>query len=410
MKKKIIVLSHKMSKEKWERIEFKYLKNCEVEIHDCSNFLLKNKNFNKGIELMNYKKIVFKNLNSWKIYINKLVGNLKKNKQNILVIDTIGNFDNFGNSLNLFLIYYHLKMKKIFLIKFYYPGIPLSYFFIRKREFFFKKIFKALYNFFLKPLFTLNKLNTYFFLFIGKILKFYPNIVFVAGNKFINRIKKQNKKTIVVPISTIDYSKILIKKRNKIKSIKYSNNYAVYISDRDYNMPPEEALQDKNIKSKLSFYGWHKPLLNFFDNLEKKFNLKIIIAAHPKAIKKNNIKMFSPRRVFFDKTYKLIEHCKFVILLRSSAINYAVIYKKPIIFLTGKELTDAQNISISSIANHFNQTPFNINSKFDRNRFNRYLDFKKKSFTKFKKDYISDLQNDRPNFEIINDKISKIQI
>ena len=309
MKKKIIVLSHRMSKQKWERLEFKYLKNCEVEIHDCSNFLLKNKNLNKEIELINCKKVVFKNLNSWKIYINKFITNFKKN---IIVIDTIGNFENFGNSLNLFLIYYHLKMKNLFLIKFHYPGIPLSHFFIKKREYCFKKIFKVLYMLFLNPLITLNKLNFYFFLFLGKILKFYPNIVFVAGKQFINRIKK------------------------------------------------------------------------------------------------NNIKMFSPRRVFFDKTYKLIKHCKFVITLRSSAMNYAVIYKKPIIFLTGKELTDSQNTSISSIANHFNQTPFNINSKFDRNKIDRCLDFKKKSFTKFKRDYISNLQNDRPNFEIINDKISEI--
>lgn len=408
MKKKIIVLSHKMSKEKWERIEFKYLKNCEVEIHDCSNFLLKNKNLNKELELTNQKKIVFRNLNSWKIYINKFIENFKKNEQKILVIDTIGNFENFGNSLNLFLIYYHLKKKNLFLIKFYYPGIPLGYFFSKKREFFSKRILKISYMLFLNPLLILNKLNAYFFLFLGKIFKFYPNIVFVAGKKFINKTKKQNRKTIVVPISTIDYSKILIKKRNKIKSIKYSNNYAVYLSDRDYNMPPEEALKIKTIKSNFSFYGWHKPLLNFFDNLEKKFNLKIIIAAHPKAIKKNNIKMFSPRRVFFDKTYKLIEHCKFVIALRSSAINYAVIYKKPIIFLTGKDLTDSQNTSVSLIAKHFNQTPFNINSKFDRNKIDRCLDFKKKSFTKFKRDYISNLQNDRPNFEIINDKISEI--
>ena len=112
MKKKIIVLSHRMSKQKWERLEFKYLKNCEVEIHDCSNFLLKNKNLNKEIELINCKKVVFKNLNSWKIYINKFITNFKKN---IIVIDTIGNFENFGNSLNLFLIYYHLKMKNLFL-------------------------------------------------------------------------------------------------------------------------------------------------------------------------------------------------------------------------------------------------------------------------------------------------------
>ena len=67
-------------------------------------------------------------------------------------------------------------------------------------------------------------------------------------------------------------------------------------------------------------------------------------------------------------------------------------------------------VESSLIANHFNQTPFNINSKFDRNKIDRCLDFKKKSFTKFKRDYISDLQNNRPNFEIINDKLSKIRI
>ena len=118
--------------------------------------------------------------------------------------------------------------------------------------------------------------------------------------------------------------------------------------------------------------------------------------------------MFKPRKVFFGKTYKLIENCKFVISLRSSALNFAVIYKKPIIFLSAKELTNSENLSIQSIANHFNKIPININNNLDKIEIKKYLNFNSKTLKNFKSDYISNLQYDRPNHEIINEKISSL--
>ncbi len=408
MKKKIIVLSHKMSKEKWERIEFKYLKNSEIEIHDCSKFLLNNPDINVENELYHKNKIIFKNFFSWKNHLSKMKIIAKKEKIKLIVLDTIGNFDNFSNSFYLFLIYMYLKKKNIFLAKFHYPGMPVSYFLAKEKNYLIKKSLLVLKSFFLTPLLIINKFKAHFFLKLGKLFNLYPQLVFVAGKKYIDRIKKQNRKVDIIPISTIDYSKILIKKKKKMKSINYQKNYAVYISDRDYMTPPEEAFYDKSIKSRLSLNGWHIPLVKFFDYLEKKLNLKIIIAAHPKSIKSNTIKMFKPRKVIFGKTYKLIENCKFVISLRSSALNFAVIYKKPIIFLSAKELTNSENLSIQSIANHFNKIPININNNLDKIEIKKYLNFNSKNFNNFKSDYISNLQYDRPNHEIINEKISSL--
>ena len=38
----------------------------------------------------------------------------KKEKIKLIVLDTVGNFDNFSNSFYLFLIYMYLKKKKYF--------------------------------------------------------------------------------------------------------------------------------------------------------------------------------------------------------------------------------------------------------------------------------------------------------
>ena len=146
--------------------------------------------------------------------------------------------------------------------------MPVSYFLAKEKNYLIKKSLLVLKSFFLTPLLIINKFKVHFFLKLGKLFNLYPQLVFVAGKKYIDRIKKQNRKVDIIPISTIDYSKILIKKKKKIKSIIYKKNYAVYISDRDY-MTPRGGAYDKSIKSRLSLNGWHIPLVKFFDYLEK---------------------------------------------------------------------------------------------------------------------------------------------
>ena len=55
------------------------------------------------------------------------------------------------------------------------------------------------------------------------------------------------------------------------------------------------------------------------------------------------------------------------------------LYIKPIIFLSAKELTNSENLSIQSIANHFNKIPININNNLDKIEIKKYLNFNSKT-------------------------------
>ena len=78
---------------------------------------------------------------------------------------------------------------------------------------------------------------------------------------------------------------------------------------------------------------------NFFAKLEKKFNLEVIIALHPNCFIKNYSKYFNFRRCIKSDTARLVRNSKFVLSHASStAINFAVIYKKPIIYIITNEM------------------------------------------------------------------------
>ena len=70
--------------------------------------------------------------------------------------------------------------------------------------------------------------------------------------------------------------------------------------------------------------------------VEKKFSHQVVIASHPKVNYGKIPDCFEGRKVVYKQTHRLVKDSKFVIAGCSTAINFAVIYKKPIILLTIK--------------------------------------------------------------------------
>jgi hypothetical protein len=111
----------------------------------------------------------------------------------------------------------------------------------------------------------------------------------------------------------------------------------------------------------------------FFDSLEKKFSCKVIISAHPKA----NIKMLSDcytgREVIAGDTINLIKDCKFCITHSSTAINFAVLYKKPIMVVQMEILRsilgDSSYPFANSFANALNIKPTKIDEGIEEIQF-----------------------------------------
>lgn len=108
---------------------------------------------------------------------------------------------------------------------------------------------------------------------------------------------------------------------------------------------------------------WYPALCRFFDHLEAIINAKVIIAAHYKSAFPSPSEVFGGRNVFYGRTRELIQKSKLVITEQSSAVAFAVIYKKPIFFIYSDESKNDLRVMrfMESISGILGQPVCNIN-------------------------------------------------
>lgn len=149
-------------------------------------------------------------------------------------------------------------------------------------------------------------------------------VVFAAGDAMLN-VNQYSKK--VVPINLSDYSQYLNSLRTPL-ILDLNENYAVFL-DADIPFHPDSDLLGWK---KVDPFQYYFSLNRLFGWLEKKYNLKVIIAAHPRADYRNR-NPFNGRSIYSDVTPDLVKHSQFVISHSSMAQSYAVLNKKPLIFI-----------------------------------------------------------------------------
>ena len=146
--------------------------------------------------------------------------NIQYNNKRVIVIDLISLFNNFGVSLNIFLLNLFLKNKKIFTIRFQSSGLP---------DFNTNEVKKFNLEVFNNNLFTIINKPFYSFgilkMLLNKLIHFfkiYPDQLFYSGN--VNKLflkKKFSKYMKLTEYSSWEYSKFLsFKKNNKAKKKK----------------------------------------------------------------------------------------------------------------------------------------------------------------------------------------------
>lgn len=163
------------------------------------------------------------------------------------------------------------------------------------------------------------------------------------------------KKSKIIYSHSIDFDNFLRSKDKKV----LLKNYAVYI-DQMIGEHPDNKIKsnvvkiNNNYKNELSF---------FFNELEKQLKLNIKIAPHPK--RKIIKKTIYERKVNFkDKTYNLVKNSKLVLCHDSAAVALAVLFKKPIIFITSNSIINKKYLNrINEYSNFFNRKSFNISEK-----------------------------------------------
>jgi len=384
----IIAVESKFKKFDYDRFEINYLKQySNVEIWDLS--FLSNNSFNKAISALPYRGDDLKKINSYRKLFSE-ISNVKKNfnKKNVY-------FMNFVQPTGLATLLFLIVVKKLGFnsIKYDNSGVP---------------------NIWVK---NINKTFTYvvktlmrrIYQLISKLFNIHPTHCIYAGDsikkKYDSYINKKNTK--YLSGNTWDYSKILSNNSTNLGQFTKYKKKAVLLDGAG----PMFGSDDLNIgkKTYLTSEIWYPSLVSFFQRIEKETDTTVDIAAHPKTSYESNPSCFGGRNVFYGKTLELVRDSDFVITRQSTAISYAIIFKKPVIFIYSNQLKQDKLLmaGVNKISEILGTMPINIDSNFED--ISSYLKINKFCYDAYKKNYLTSHNIQRTNAQILLEDILSIK-
>ena len=134
----------------------------------------------------------------------------------------------------------------------------------------------------------------------------------------------------VIPINLMDYDhyrKTLLERERIV-----AGRYAVFL---DINLPYQSDLKIVGMQA-VNPRDYYASLNQFFDIVELKYGLQVVIAAHPKA--DYSAELFNGREIYHSQTALLVKDADWVISHHSTSVSYAVLNQKPIIFIYTNEM------------------------------------------------------------------------
>ena len=244
-------------------------------------------------------------------------------------------------------------------------------------------------------------LNIKFYL--GKLLDFFRikntnyDYCLISGIMSIQQKNISYKKKIYSHSLDFDISKRPIKKK-----INLPKRYAVFLDENIVYHPDLNKKSNQSIK--LDKVKYYRDLEKFLLYFSKKFKVKIIIAAHPTS----NTQGLSELKKFKFYTYKtseLVKSSSYVLLHTSTAINYAIIFKKKMIFLDHKIFQDnylGQTIKVNS--NFFNTKSLDFSRKYEYKNFLNFITYPDLTYKKYLDYFI--LHPKKKNNKTISDQLN----
>ena len=148
-------------------------------------------------------------------------------------------------------------------------------------------------------------------------------VAFVAGDVLMSA---DNHAAKVIPVNYFDYDHY-VKEKADGESRLVAERYAVFL---DINLPYHSDMAFCG-RPQIDPVGYFRSLNRFFAMLELEYGIKVVIAAHPRADYDRTT--FEGRQIFQLVTAKLVKSAEFVLSHTSTAMSYAVLNAKPLIFI-----------------------------------------------------------------------------
>jgi hypothetical protein len=140
-----------------------------------------------------------------------------------------------------------------------------------------------------------------------------------------------------IPAHSLDYEKY--RRINADDAPVSAPAWALYI---DESLPTHEDNSELGYDAPVSFEQFSGALKQFFDQFEQESGLTVRIASYPSARGDANYKeMFGDRDVVLGKTAELVKGAALVFAHASTAISFAVLWRRPLAFLVTEELRNS---------------------------------------------------------------------
>ena len=218
------------------------------------------------------------------------------------------------------------------------------------------------------------KVKKFIYIKYGVIKKY--NLGFVAGEQLL-RTDSFAAKTI--PINMSDYDTYKDKANKKIRILE-----GKYVFFLDINLPFQSDLSLTGA-SALNAEEYYASLNRFFSLIEIAYTTRVVIASHHMA--NNTYQRYDGRECHQSNTAELVRGADFVISHHSTSIGYAILNKKPIVFIYTNEMLKLYSTCrirwIQDLAQYFELSFYNVDQVTDGSQVNtivpnqdRYDDYK----------------------------------
>lgn len=160
----------------------------------------------------------------------------------------------------------------------------------------------------------------------------------------------------IIPYASLNHDDYIQFTKNYVNTNLVTEDYFVFVDQYLTDLPDFARM---GVKSPLT-EKYYDSLNKQFQELSNNANLEYVVANHPRRIDSDKV-VFKTEHVFYYLTFELIKNSKFVFIHNSMSVYWAVLLKKPIVFIITEEIKDTFiEDKIKMYANELKQEVINI--------------------------------------------------
>jgi len=189
-----------------------------------------------------------------------------------------------------------------------------------------------------------------------------PDKIFSGNSEILQDYVKRHKQVCdrIVPVHSLDYDVYLeyVKKRD-LTNVR-EEKICVFLDEAATDHPDFVVLGMQPLNKQQYFRGMKK----LFDKIEREADLEVIIAAHPFSTYEKTPEVFGNRKIIKGKTIELVSQASMVVMHSTTAINYAVLFRKPILFIkTDDMIKKGRSLLVDVMADTIGTRAVNIDNE-----------------------------------------------